>query len=227
MTYQLDFTSLGAYWPQFLAGALTTLQFTLYATALGLVIGIVGAIARGSHVGWLRLVAGIYVEVVRNTPFLIQIFFLFFGLASLGLRMPIFVAAVLAMVINVGAYSTEIVRAGIESVHPSQIEAAESLGLSRFQIYRDIILKPALERVYPSLTSQFTLMMLMSSVTSQVSAEELTGAANNIQSVTFRSMETYLIVGLLYLLLTLLLKAGFWGLGQVLFPRRRRLGTVL
>lgn len=227
MKYQLDFSSLGAYWPQFLSGAVTTLQFTVIATVLGLLLGIIGAIARGSSIGWLRLVAGAYVELVRNTPFLIQIFFLFFGLASMGFRMPIFVAAVLAMVINVGAYSTEIVRAGIESVHPSQIEAAESLGLSRFQIYRDIILRPALERVYPSLTSQFTLMMLMSSVTSQVSAEELTGAANNIQSVTFRSMETYLIVGLLYLLLTLLLKSGFWALGQFLFPRRRRLGTVL
>ena len=131
------------------------------------------------------------------------------------------------MVINVGAYSTEIVRAGIEAMHRSQIEAAESLGLSTFQIYRDIILRPALERVYAALTSQFILMMLMSSVTSQISAEDLTGAANIIQSITFRSMETYLIVGLLYLALTLLLRAGFWGLGQVLFPRRRRLGTPL
>jgi polar amino acid transport system permease protein len=131
------------------------------------------------------------------------------------------------MVINVGAYSTEIVRAGIEAVHPSQIEAAESLGLSTFQIYRDIVLRPALERVYPALTSQFTLMMLMSSVTSQISVEELTGAANVIQSITFRSMETYLVVGLIYLLLTVLLKIGFWALGLVLFPRRRCLGTPL
>jgi polar amino acid transport system permease protein len=227
MKYQLEFSSLWAYWPQFLGGAWTTIQFTFLATVLGLVIGILGAIARRSGTLWVRTTAGAYVEIVRNTPFLIQIFFLFFGLASMGFRMPIFVAAVLAMVINVGAYSTEIIRAGIEAVHPSQIEAAESLGLSRFQIYKDIILRPALERVYPSLTSQFTLMMLMSSVTSQVSAEELTGAANNIQSVTFRSMETYLIVGMLYLLLTLLLKSGFWSLGQVLFPRRRRLGTSL
>lgn len=227
MRYQLEFSSLLAYWPNFLAGAWTTIQFTFLATVLGLIIGILGAISRRSRTTWVRLAAGAYVELVRNTPFLIQIFFLYFGLASMGLRLPIFAAAVLAMVINVGAYSTEIVRAGIEAVHPSQIEAAESLGLSTFQIYTDIILRPALERVYPSLTSQFTLMMLMSSVTSQVSAEELTGAANNIQSITFRSMETYLIVGLLYLLLTLLLKAGFWGLGQVFFPRRRRLGTPL
>lgn len=227
MRYQLDFSSLWAYWPNFLAGAWTTIEFTFFATVFGLALGILGAVARGSRFLWLRVVAGAYVELVRNTPFLVQIFFLFFGLASMGFRIPIFWAAILAMVINVGAYSTEIVRAGIEAVHPSQVEAAESLGLSTFQIYRDIILRPALERVYPALTSQFTLMMLMSSVTSQVSAEELTGAANNIQSITFRSMETYLVVGLIYLLLTLLLKAGFWGLGQVIFPRRRRLGTAL
>lgn len=227
MRYQLEFSGLLAYWPNFLAGAWVTIQFTVLATVFGLALGILGAVARNSRFPWLRVVAGAYVELVRNTPFLIQIFFLFFGLASMGVRIPIFWASVLAMVINVGAYSTEIVRAGIEAVHPSQVEAAESLGLSTFQIYRDIILRPALERVYPSLTSQFTLMMLMSSVTSQVSAEELTGAANNIQSITFRSMETYLVVGLLYLLLTLLLKAGFWGLGQALFPRRRRLGTPL
>jgi len=225
--YQLDFSDLWGYWPQFLAGAVTTVELTFFATVLGLVIGVLGAIARGSRIGWLRTGAGIYVELVRNTPFLIQIFFLFFGLASMGLRMPVLVAAVLAMVINVGAYSTEIVRAGIDAVHPSQLEAAESLGLSTFQIYRDIILRPALERVYPSLTSQFTLMMLQSSITSQISAEELTGAANVIQSITFRSMETYLIIGLAYLVLTLLLKSGFWALGQGLFPRRRRLGTPL
>ena len=227
MRYQLDFSDLWGYWPQFLAGAVTTVELTFFATVLGLVIGVLGAIARGSRIGWLRTGAGIYVELVRNTPFLIQIFFLFFGLASMGLRMPVLVAAVLAMVINVGAYSTEIVRAGIDAVHPSQLEAAESLGLSTFQIYRDIILRPALERVYPSLTSQFTLMMLQSSITSQISAEELTGAANVIQSITFRSMETYLIIGLAYLVLTLLLKSGFWALGQGLFPRRRRLGTPL
>lgn len=227
MRYHLEFADLWPYWPQFLAGAVTTIEFTFVATMLGLVLGIVGAIARRSGTAWVRVAAGGYVELVRNTPFLIQIFFLYFGLASAGLRLPVFAAAVLAMVINVGAYTTEIVRAGIEAVHLSQIEAAEALGLSTFQIYRDIILRPALERVYPSLTSQFTLMMLQSSITSQISAEELTGAANVIQSITFRSMEAYLVVGLLYLLLTLLLKSGFWALGQVLFPRRRRLGTAL
>ncbi|HTN60814.1 MAG TPA: amino acid ABC transporter permease [Devosia sp.] len=227
MMYTFDFSSLWAYWPNFLAGALTTLELTFVATIFGLVIGVIGAVASGSRSTWVRVVAGGYVELVRNTPFLIQLFFLFFGLASIGVRMPVLVAAVLAMVINVGAYTTEIVRAGIEAVHPGQIEAAEALGLSVPQVYWYVILRPALERVYPALTSQFILMMLSSSITSQVSAEELTAVANNIQSITFRSLETYLVVALLYLVLTLLLKFGFWLLGQGLFPRRRRLGTPL
>ena len=227
MLYTFDFSSLWAYWPHFLAGALTTLEMTLVATVLGLVIGVFSAIARGSRSVLLRAISGAYVELVRNTPFLIQIFFLFFGLASIGLRIPVFVAAILAMVINVGAYTTEIVRAGIEAVHPGQIEAAESLGLSVPQVYWYVILRPALERVYPALTSQFVIMMLASSITSQISAEELTAVANNIQSITFRSLETYILIAGLYLALTILLKSGFWLLGQGLFPRRRRLGTPL
>jgi altronate dehydratase/ABC-type amino acid transport system permease subunit len=122
---------------------------------------------------------------------LVQIFLVYFGLASIGLKVPAFIAAVLALVINVGAYTTEIMRAGIESIHKGQIEAAECLALSRAQIYWHVILRPAMERVYPALTSQFVLLMLATSITSQISAEELTAIANRVQSDTFRSFETY------------------------------------
>lgn len=227
MNYQFDFAALLPYWMDFLAGALTTVQMTVVAVAIGLVIGVLCAVARRSAYAWLRLIVGIYIEVVRNTPFIVQIFFIFFGLSSIGITMPVFFAAVFAMVINVGAYTAEIVRAGMEAVHPSQIEAAEALGLSRFQIYRDIILMPAIERVYPALTSQFILMMLSTSITSQISAEELTGVANNIQSYTFRSFETYIVIALLYLAITYLLRAGFHLIALGIFPRRRRLGTPL
>jgi len=118
-------------------------------------------------------------------------------------------------------------RAGFESIPPGQIEAAEGLALSRVQVYLHVILLPAIERVYPSLTSQFVLLMLASSVTSQISAEELTAVANYVQSDTYRAFETYILVALAYVLLSLILRAGFWALGLVLFPRRRRLGTPL
>lgn len=227
MRYEFDFDSLRDYWLSFLHGALMTLEMTLVATVVGLAIGVVCAIGRRGRSRWIAGLCGAYVEIVRNTPYLIQIFFLFFGLSSIGLRLPIFAAAVLTMVINVGAYTAEIVRAGMDTVPPGQVEAAQALGLSTPQIYWDVILRPALERVYPALTSQFVLMMLSSSVTSQISAEELTAIANNIQSDTFRPFETYIVVALLYLAMALLLKFGFHLFGQAIFPRRRRLGTPL
>ena len=227
MQYQFDFGALLPYWGDFLEGALTTLKLTVFAVVFGLVIGIFCAIGRRSASRLLQWVCGFYVELIRNTPYIIQIFFIFFGLSSIGLRLPIFAAAVLTLVINVGAYTAEIVRAGMDTIHPGQIEAAQALGLSQPQIYWDVILRPALERVYPALTSQFVLMMLASSITSQISAEELTAVANNIQSFSFRAFETYIVVAVLYLVLALLLKLAFYGFGQLIFPRRRRLGTAL
>ncbi|WP_416409667.1 amino acid ABC transporter permease [Agrobacterium rosae] len=226
MNYKFNFQDLLPYWADFLSGALVTVQLTLGAVVIGLLIGVLCAIARRSHYLSLRAISGAYIEMIRNTPFIVQIFFLFFGLASLGLRMPIMVAAVFALVINVGAYTAEIVRAGMDAVPKGQIEAAESLGLSRFQIYRDIIILPAIEKVYPALTSQFILMMLTTSICSQISAEELTGVANNIQSNTFRSFETYIVIGLFYISITFLMRGTFWAIGQVAFPRRRTMGEA-
>ncbi len=227
MRYQFDFEALVPHWSEFLDGALTTIEMTALAVVFGLVIGTLCAIGRRSASQLLQRICGLYVEMIRNTPYLIQIFFIFFGLSSIGLKLPIMAAAVLTLVINVGAYTCEIVRAGMDTIHPGQIEAAEALGLSQPQIYWDVILRPALERVYPALTSQFVLMMLTSSITSQISAEELTAVANNIQSFTFRAFETYIVVAVLYLALAVLLKVAFYGFGQLIFPRRRRLGTAL
>ena len=113
------------------------------------------------------------------------------------------------------------------SIPRGQIEAAEGLALSRAQIYWHVVLWPAIERVYPALTSQFVLLMLASSVTSQISAEELTAVANYVQSDTYRAFETYILVAIAYVFLSLLMRGGFWLLGLALFPRRRRLGTAL
>lgn len=225
MIYEFDFGSLVEYWPSFLHGALMTLEMTAVATILGLMIGVVLAIGRRGRSRWIARLCGAYVEIVRNTPYLIQIFFLFFGLSSAGLRLPIFFAAVLTMVINVGAYTAEIVRAGMDTVPPGQVEAAQALGLSTPQIYWDVILRPALERVYPALTSQFVLMMLASSIMSQISAEELMAVAGRVQSETFRGFEIYLVVAVVYLALSILLRLFLRGVALIAFPRLRRLGT--
>jgi polar amino acid transport system permease protein len=227
MSIQLDFPAVLERWPSFLAGAALTLELAVFATVLGALFGTLAAIGRGSHSALIASACKVYVESIRNTPLLVQIFLVYFGLASLGLKLSAFTVAVAALTINVGAYTAEIMRAGFEAIPRGQIEAAEGLALSRLQIYWHIILLPAIEKVYPALTSQFVLLMLASSVCSQISAEELTAVANYIQSDTYRAFETYIIVAVLYIILSLVMRAGFWGLGLVLFPRRRRLGTPL
>lgn len=227
MNLNLDFAAIVERWPAFLDGALLTLQLAFIATVLGTVIGVLGAIGRRSGNPVVSRICGIYVEAIRNTPLLVQIFLVYFGLASLGLKLSAFTVAAAALTINVGAYTTEIIRAGFDAIPRGQIEAAEGLALSRAQIYWHVVLWPAIEKVYPSLTSQFVLLMLASSVTSQISAEELTAVANYIQSDTYRAFETYILVAIVYIILSLVMRAGFWLLGLVIFPRRRRLGTPL
>lgn len=225
MNYEFDFSSVLASWPQFLEGAWLTIQLSVPATIVGFVIGTLCAIGRRSALPWLARACGVYVEVIRNTPLLVQIFLVFFGLASLGWKVSAFEAALVSLVINVGAYSCEIMRAGMDAVHKGQLEAAECLGLNRRQVYWHVILRPAMEKVYPALTSQFVLLMLASSITSQISVEELTAVAARVQSDTFRPFEAYIVVAVLYLALSLLMRLGLWGFGQMVFTRRRKLGA--
>jgi len=227
MQYEFDFSFLASTWPRFLHGAWLTIQLASVAIVLGFAVGAACALARTSGSPRLQKFVGGYVEAVRNTPLLVQIFLVYFGIASLGFKISAELSAALALTINIGAYSTEILRAGIQSIAKSQIEAGECLGLSRLQVYWHVVLLPAVERVYPALSSQFVLLMLASSVTSQISAEELTAAANLLQSETFRSFEVYIIVAAIYLALSFLFRGALWAIGQLVFVRRRRLGTPL
>ena len=223
----LEFASIFEQWPMLLDGALVTLKLAAVATVLGFVIGTFCAVGRNSNLRWLSAFCTGYVEAVRNTPFLVQIFLVFFGLSSIGLTLSAFSVAIIALTINVGAYTGEIMRAGFNTVHAGQWEAAECLGLSRAQVYWHVVLRPAVERVYPSLTSQFILLMLASSITSQISVSELTGNANYIQGISFRPMETFITIGVMYFGLALLMRLAFWLIALVIFPRRRRLGTSI
>lgn len=227
MNYAFDFSAPLAYVPDLLAGAWTTLTLSLASTFFGFLVGVLCAIANTRGTRWMARCAGAYIEVIRNTPLLVQVFIVYFGLSSLGWPVGAFTAATVALVVNVGAYTSEIVRAGMESIPKGQLEAAECIGLSGWQTLLHVVLPPAIERVYPALTSQYVLLMLASSICSQISAEELTAVANRIQSDTYRSVETYLIVALAYLLMSLLMRCLFWLLARLAFPRRRRLGTPL
>ena len=201
MRVALDFAAVLAEWPLLLKGVAWTLALTAVSAVLGVAIGIACAWAR-SHAGpWLRLVVGTYVELVRNTPFIVQLFFVFFGLPALGLRLSPEAASVIAMVVNLGAYATEIVRAGIEATPRGQLEAAASLALTPGQAFTRVVLPPALRKVWPALVSQIVIVMLGSAVCSQISTEELSYAANLIQSRNFRSFEAFIIATLVYLAL--------------------------
>lgn len=183
-----------------------TLQLSMAAIILGLMVGIFGALCRTSGNRFLgTLVAG-YVEAIRNTPFLVQLLFIFFGISSLGPRLGSGQAALLALTINFGAYATEIIRAGIQSIDQSQIEAGMSLGLNRRQVFRLVVLKPAIANIYPALTSQMVLLLLLSSVVSQISAKELTFMGNFLRSRTFRDFEIYFALALIYITLALSFK---------------------
>ena len=220
MTYVFDYQWVFEYWPVLLKGIGITVELTLVGGVLGISLGVFCAWVRSLGPKWARPIVTSYVEMIRNTPFLIQLFFIFFGLPALGVRMSELQAANLAMVINLGAYSCEIVRAGIQATHAGQFEAGASLGMSRIQTFWYVVLVPALQRIWPALSSQVVIVMLGSAAVSQIAAEDLTFAANFIQSRTFRAFEAYFVSTLIYLALAITLRQLLRGLGWTLFPKR-------
>ncbi|HEX5570901.1 MAG TPA: amino acid ABC transporter permease [Ktedonobacterales bacterium] len=209
MNYKFQFGDVFAAWPLLLQGTWTTVQLSLLATLLGLCVAILCAWGKTYGPAPLRMLVNAYIELIRNTPFLVQLFFFFFALPAIGLRWSPYTAALTAMVVNLGAYATEIIRAGIESIPRGQVEAGLALNLKRHQVFRYVILKPALKAIYPALTSQFILLMLSSAVVSAISADDLTSVAANLQSQTFRSFEIYIVVALIYLALALSFQSVF------------------
>ncbi len=207
MEYQFDFGPVFIHWPDLLRGTWLTIWLTLAATAIGLPIAAILAAIRSYGPRPLRWLVGLYVELIRNTPFLIQLYFVFFAMPGLGLRMTANTAAILAMVVNLVAYAVEIVRAGLEAIPRGQIEAGRALGLGPLRILRHIVLAQALRIVYPALASQFVLQLLGSSLVSAIAAEELTAVANNIMIVTFRNFEVFGVVTAIYLTLSLAFRA--------------------
>jgi polar amino acid transport system permease protein len=227
MSYDFDFAFLNDYGPDLVRGVWLTLGMTAASILPGFVLGTLCAVGRLYGPTWLRRAAIIYVEAIRNTPLVIQVFWLFFGRAVLQVRIGAFPAAVIALVINVGAYTAEIMRAGFETIPKGQVEAASCLALTRRQVIWGVQFPQAVERVYPALVSQFVLMMLATSIMSQISAEELTGAAYQIQAFTFRGFEVYLVIAGIYVVMAAALRLVLLGCATVAFPRRRRLGTPL
>ncbi|BCO26633.1 L-cystine transport system permease protein YecS [Rhodoferax lithotrophicus] len=210
---EFNFVTVLEQWPMLLRGLGLTVLLTAFSAVFGSLLGTACAWARLHGGPMLKRVVGGYVELVRNTPFIIQLFFIFFGLPSLGLRLSVEMASVLAMVLNLGAYACEIVRAGLQATPKGQLEAAMSLALTPWQTFSRVVLPPALARIWPALVSQIIIVMLGSAVCGQISAEELSQAANLISSRTFRSFESYIIVTGIYLLLAIALRQLLYWVG--------------
>ncbi|KQQ45965.1 MULTISPECIES: amino acid ABC transporter permease [Rhizobium/Agrobacterium group] len=217
MSYTLDFSAVYDRLPELLLACLATIGLALAGMFFAMIIGVLGVVARGSRFKPLRALVIGFVELIRNTPFLVQIFFIFFALPQLGLRLNPTTTAVVALALNGGAYAIEIIRGGVDAIPKGQVEAGLALGLRRAQIFRHIILKPALRAVYPSLTSQFIMLTLTTSVCTSIAAYELTSVAQRIEAETFRSFEVYFSITLLYLVISSLMMGVFSVISRLSF----------
>ena len=218
----LDFAAVLTDWPLLLRGAAITVALTVVSAAVGVSVGVLCGWARAWGTRPLATAVAVYVELIRNTPFIVQLFFIFFGLPSLGVRLSPEAASVLAMVINLGACSTGIIRAGIQAIPRGQLEAAAALAMTRFEAFRHVVLLPALGKVWPALSSQIIIVMLGSAVCSQIATEELSFAANFIQSRNFRAFETYALTTLVYLCMALMIRQLLNWIGRRYVMRNSR-----
>lgn len=217
MSYALDFSAVYDRLPELLMACLATIGLAISGMFFAMIIGVLGVVARGSRFKPLRALVIGFVELIRNTPFLVQIFFIFFALPQIGLRLNPTTTAIVALALNGGAYAIEIIRGGVDAVPKGQVEAGLALGLRRAQIFRHIILKPALRAVYPSLTSQFIMLTLTTSVCTSIAAYELTSVAQRIEAETFRSFEVYFSITLLYLVISSLMMGVFSMISRLSF----------
>ncbi|HEX7513679.1 MAG TPA: amino acid ABC transporter permease [Candidatus Methylomirabilis sp.] len=188
--------------PQFLWGALATLEMSGVACLLGSLVAVGGALARLSKNKYLRRTATAYVEIIRNTPFIVQLFYVYFGLVTVGINLEAFSVAIITLTLNCGAYCTEIIRAGIQSIHKGQREAAFSLGMTEGQSMFLVVLPQAVRRILPPLAGQFITLIKDSSLISVIAVSDLTYVAKNIVTNTFRAFEVWLAIAVFYFVLS-------------------------
>lgn len=207
-----EWLTLWGYVPEFLSASWLTLQVTVLAFVLAVLLGLLTAIASASALALIRWIARGYVEIIRNTPVLLQIFIVFFGLPSAGISLDAYWAGVIALGLNVGAYLSEVFRAGIQSVPRGQIEAAGILGLERAQIFAEVVLPQATRAVYPAIVNYLIQLLLGTSLLSAIALPELTGTATVINSRTLLYLQTFSVTLVAYLVLSNVLS---WLAGQL------------
>jgi polar amino acid transport system permease protein len=185
--------------PFLLKGAIVTAELTLISMCLGLILGLIAAVAKLSNKRLIRLLATIYVEVIRGTPLLVQLFIIYYGLPRINIAFSPFTSAILGLGINLGAYLAEVIRASIEAIDKGQREAAQVLGLSGLQTLRYVIIPQAIIIALPAVGNYSVGCLKDTALVSTISVTEMLRQANLQVTLTFRSFEIYILVGALYL----------------------------
>lgn len=202
MNYVFHFNSIWANKGLFVSGAFITLQIAVLGILIGIVLGIIGAVCRNSKFAAARLISSAFVEVIRNTPLLVQLYIWYFGLGYIRIDLSPFLCVVLALGVNNAGYLTEIVRAGIEAIKEEQRRAGISLGMNPFQVFRYIVIIPSMGIVFPALCNQFVISILASALAMIIGVKDLTYEAVYLQAHTFRSIETYIVVVIIYIVIS-------------------------
>ena len=217
MDYTFQFTEVFKELPYLLGGAIISLQIAFVTFWLGALIGIFGAIAKVYGQSTSKKIASSYVTFFTNTPALVQIFLLYYALPDIGLLLSSMTAVLIGLTLNAGAYLTEILRAGVISVRRSEMEAALALGMSRLQILRYVMLPHIAKTIYAPLSNFFIWLVLGSSLAALFGVEELTGRAINVSSANLRSIETFTIVAVIYVILTVVASTTLAVIGRLAF----------
>lgn len=217
----------GIVWDNFdalLAGAWLTFQLGVFAFAGGLLIGLVGAAIKTFGPWPLRLVVDTYVVFITNTPALIQIYFLYFGLPEVGIRWSSEACVLIGLILNAGAYLTMILRAGFLSVRRTELEAGVTLGMSVVQQIRYIIVPHIAKSIYPAVANFFIVILVMgTSIGAVIGVDELTGTAINLSTVNYRWLEYFSVIAVLYVVLTFIASLGLAFLGRWAFRVKARI----
>ena len=198
----LNFSFLSEHWPAFLSAAWTTLQLSAVGVILGTILGVLFALMRISTITPLKFLASAYIEIIRGTPRVVQIFIIHYGLTAVGINLPAFMSGVVALTINSSAYMAEVFRAGIQAIDKGQVEAARSLGMTRTMTMRHVVLPQAFRNMLPAIGNEFIIIIKDSSLVSFIGIGELMYTARTLQGSLYLPIEPLLVIAVIYFVMT-------------------------
>ncbi len=198
----MDFGFLSKYQGFFIEGAKITLFLAFFTVIFGTILGLLLSLMKLSRIKLLKVIASAYVEFVRGTPLLVQLYIIYYGLFAIGLDIPANVAGIIALSLNSAAYVAEIIRAGINAVDSGQMEASRSLGMTGAQAMRHVIIPQAFKNILPALGNEFIVVIKESSIVSVIGIHELMYNTNTVRGNTFIPFEPLLVAAIIYFVMT-------------------------